>query len=110
MSYSDISFCCPHCEKEINLEKVFEVLQEACSLYREKLYYICQLESDYELLDYIKAYKETYRDFHISKLRWVPDKETEIKKRLDRNYCKVSVISNEIYDKLQDIEKQLVHK
>ena len=110
MDYTDISVCCPHCGKEINLEKVFELLQEACSLYREKLYYICQLDSDYELLEYIKLYKETYKAFPISKLRWVPDKETEIQKRLDRTYCKVSVVTNEIYDKLQNIEQQLVHR
>ena len=122
MNYTDISIRCPHCGKEISLEKVFEILIEACSLHREKLYYICQLQDDYELLEKIKLYRKEYKseaDKKISdskynsltkKLYKIPEIEEEIRERFDVNYSGMSLISNEIYDKLQNIEKQLLHK
>lgn len=122
MSYTDISVCCPHCGKKIGFEKVFEILMEVFSMHREKLYYICQLESDYELLEYIKLYRKEYKqkmekeasesemDYFTKKLYLEQDIEEEIQNRFDVNYCKMSLISDEIYDKLQNIEKQLVRK
>lgn len=117
---------CPHCNSEINFEKainVFDDLTEACNLNREKLFYICQLHYDFEMLKKIKTYKEELVEefqntntkqekmlFNARKLLWLHEQENEIQERFDISYEKMSLISNEIYEKLQNMEKELVHK
>lgn len=117
---------CPHCGAEIDFEKAietFENLREACNLNCEKLFYFCQLQYDFEILEKIKQYNEelteeiqnknTKKDRMLSiakKMLWLKEEEDKIQGRFDIGYQKMSLISNEIYEKLQNIEKELCLK